>query len=54
MLEGNWVSEVHKADGFKCETGVKMEVIHTPQNTVDSALTRNANKQVDLDEDLPF
>ena len=55
MMEGNWVSEVHKADGFKCETGVKMEVVHTVQHGVDSALTRNSKAGlIDLDSDLPF
>ncbi len=53
----NWVSEVHKAEGFKCETGVALVVTHTvSQNqnpsSVDSALTRNANKTTVDETDL--
>lgn|SRR3990167_52072 len=51
MATGNWVSEVHPASGFKCETGIKAEVVHTRSN-VDSAFSRN-EKDI-LNEDLPF
>jgi hypothetical protein len=54
VLDGNWVSEVHPAKDFKCETGVKMEVTHT-NSPLDSAFSRNP-KGVgdDLESDIPF
>ena len=55
IMEGNHVSEVHPAQGFKCETGVKLEVVHNIQHGVDSALTRNPRGAMDvLDGDIPF
>ena len=55
FMEGNHVSEVWSSVGFVCETGVKMEVTHTPNSGTDSALTRNSRSDVDLlDQDLPF
>lgn len=51
----NWVAEVHKAAGFKSETGVKLEVTHTP---TDSALNRNKGYSDPgiggLADDIPF
>jgi len=55
MMEGNWVSEVHPAEGFKSETGIKLEVTHT-RSSVDSAFSRNErsiNPEIDSD-DIPF
>ncbi len=51
----NWVSEVHPAQGFVCETGHTTVVTHT----VNSALSRNSNSRVDggmpgIDDDIPF
>jgi hypothetical protein len=53
MMSGNWVSEIHPAAGFKCETGVKAEVTHS-RSSVDSAFSRNTKVDDDLDSDLPF
>ena len=43
----NWVGEVHKAEGFKCETGISLVVTHTnkapSQGPLDSAFSRNSN-----------
>ena len=56
MMEGNFVAEVHPAQGFQCEVGEKLEVIYTPSTGVDSALSRNprGQTQVDLTDDIPF
>ena len=54
MMKGNFVREVHKSEGFECETGVKAEVVHS---AVDSAFSRNAGfskKDDDLEMDVPF
>jgi hypothetical protein len=54
MLEGNFVSEVHPAQNFQCETGVKAEVKRTPSQ-LDSAFSRNPRVNLDdLDNDVPF
>ena len=56
----NWVSELHEAKGFKCETGISVVVTHTnvqsKQSNVDSALGRQAQLPIDssLDDDIPF
>ena len=51
-MEGNFVSEVHSAANFKCETGVKNEVVHNPLET---AFSRNNSSQSSLlTDDLPF
>lgn len=59
----NWVAEIHDTKGFKCETGIKLEVTHTnvqpKQETLfDSALSRNsAYVDPGLDgiaDDVPF
>jgi len=52
-LEGNNVTEVHPAAGFKCETGIKQEVVHSRSN-VDSAFSRNAPIVGETLDDLPF
>ncbi len=50
----NWVSEVHNAQGFKSETGVRIEVVHTRDN-LDTAFSRNPKaKEDDLEDDIPF
>lgn len=55
MMEGNFVREVHKSEGFECETGVKAEVVHTPNSHVDSAFSRNSKSgSDDLEMDIPF
>lgn len=51
----NWVSEVHPAKGFKCETGVSVEVTHTrkqPESAFDRH--RQAQAQQDMEDDIPF
>lgn len=58
IMEGNFVREVHPSAGFKCETGVKAEVVHSRPN-LDSAFSRNATAGTDLgtgslNDDLPF
>ncbi len=56
----NWVSEVHKAQGFKCETGIKLVVTHTNKQTdlFDSAFNRNPKGQdpglEGMIDDVPF
>lgn len=54
FMEGNFVREVHSSSGFKCETGIKQEVVHS-RSSVDSAFSRNESGKVldDLDG-LPF
>lgn len=52
----NWVSEVHNAIGFKCETGKSVEVTHT-RDSIDTAFSRNRVSDNDLnkmDDDIPF
>lgn len=51
MIEGNFVSEVHPAANFKCETGIKNEVVHNP---MESAFSRNTGIQNPVVDDLPF
>lgn len=56
----NWVSEIHDAKGFKCETGVSLVVTHTntlfSNSPVDSAFSRQSQLPTDtsLDDDIPF
>ena len=55
----NWVSEVHKTQGFKSETGIKLVVTHTNnwssnQGPVDSAFSRNAGIPETIEDDIPF
>jgi maltose-binding protein MalE len=51
----NWVSEVHKAEGFKCETGIKVEITHTRKSPESAFQTYQQNKQPDnLLDDVPF
>jgi len=57
----NWVSEIHDAKGFKCETGISIVVTHTNvahhgQGPIDSAFSRHAQLPNDsaLDDDIPF
>jgi hypothetical protein len=59
----NWVSEVHEAKGFKCETGISVVVTHTnvqpgsSQGPLDSAFNRNPRGTPpvdDLSNDIPF
>ena len=51
---GNWVSEVHPSQSFKCETGVKMVVTSTP-SAVESAFSRNPKVQTDVvEDDIPW
>lgn len=51
----NWVSEVHPAANFKCETGVSTEVVHD-KKAPESAFNRyEASKESqELDDDIPF
>lgn len=54
IAEGNWVSEVHPSQGFKSETGIKAEVVHS-RSSVDSAFGRNPrvkNEDLELDDIL--
>lgn len=55
----NWVAEVHKSEGFKCETGISIVVTQTNnsprQQTLESAFSRNDSvSSADLDDDVPF
>ena len=54
VMEGNFVSEIHSAQGFKSEVGVKMEPVR--KTPVDSALSRNMHTrgEPDISDDLPF
>ena len=53
-MEGNFVRECYKSEGFKCETGVKAEIKHAAPVS-DSAMSRN---KPDMDDgfmnDVPF
>lgn len=49
----SWVSEVHQSEGFVCETGKVVEVVHT-QPRDDSAFARNKPKEDPGLEGLPF
>ena len=49
----NYVSEIHTAQGFKCETGIKLEVVHIRDN-LESAFTRNKKVEEEGDDDIPF
>ncbi|HEV7423865.1 MAG TPA: hypothetical protein VGO21_01620 [Candidatus Paceibacterota bacterium] len=49
----NWVSEVHKSQGFKCETGVSVEIVHK-RNDMTSAFDRNPKVDILESEDIPF
>jgi hypothetical protein len=53
IIEGNFVSELHKIGDIEPMVGVKKEVISKPTRGVESALTRNP-KMIDLNDDLPF
>lgn len=55
----NWVSEVHKAQGFKSESGVKLVVTHTnnfESDGLDSAFSRNQKRtqEENMTDDIPF
>lgn len=55
----NWVSEVHNAQGFKCETGVKLIVTHhvsqQRDELMDNAFARNPKYSGDnFADDIPF
>lgn len=54
----NWVAEVHKAAGFKCETGVPKAISAPKQSSLfDSALSthgRAAKDSAALVDDIPF
>lgn len=57
MLDGNFVRECWKSEGFESETGVKTEVTYTP--AAESAFSRDkarrdAAAKDDLDMDIPF
>ena len=50
----NYVSEVHPSQGFKAETGVKIEVTHSRTN-IESAFSRNPSGiDESLEDDVPF
>lgn len=50
----NWVAEVHNSQGFKSETGIKLEVVHSREN-LETAFSRNPKGQeVEMDSDIPF
>lgn len=53
LMEGNFVSEVHEAQGFKCETGVKLDA-QPMQSGVDSAFSRNPKGSQPVEDDIPF
>ena len=57
MMDGNFVSEVHPAQGFVCESGVKLVVekqIKQPTAAIESAFSRNAVATANLDDDIMF
>ena len=49
----NWVSEVHASQGFKSETGIKLEVVHK-RDDLSSAFDRNPRGNAIASEDIPF
>jgi hypothetical protein len=52
----NWVSEIHPAEGFKSETGVKLEVTHT-RSDLSTAFDRNPRGEAIppiTEQDIPF
>ena len=50
----NWVSEVHAAQGFKCETGVSAQVTHT-RPSLESSFSRQREAGEDsLHDDVPW
>lgn len=51
----NWVSEIHETKGFKCETGIKLEVTYK-RDDLSSAFDRNprGGNTDDLADDIPF
>jgi len=58
----NWISEVHKSEGFKCETGISVIVTHVNKPfpvlepvPIDSAFGRNNVVQNgQYEDDIPF
>lgn len=51
----NWVSEVHPPENFVSETGIKLEIVHTPSHNIESAFSRNPKGQnMSLTDDIPF
>lgn len=60
IMEGNNVREVYSAEGFECETGVKVESKPEPVTSMpESAFTRDkARRDADakemMDDDIPF
>jgi hypothetical protein len=50
----NWVSEVHKQEGFIAETGIKQIIAH--HATIDSAFEREHQRQLNKTplDDIPF
>jgi hypothetical protein len=53
----NWVSEVHAAKGFKCETGIKLVVTHDNimPDGLETAFDRNKKGSASsMDDDIPF
>jgi hypothetical protein len=53
----NWVSEVHTAKGFKCETGIKLVVTHENlmPDGLETAFDRNKKGSASsMDDDIPF
>ena len=53
----NWVAEVHPGQGFKSETGIKLEVTHVNSSRPESSLNRayEAHKApTEEDGDIPF
>lgn len=54
LFEGNFVSEVHDAVGFKSETGIKMQITHRAPDHLDSAYRRNPPKSDTIEDEIPF
>jgi len=55
MMEGNFVRECKRSEGFECKTGVKAEVKVMPM--ADNAFSRDKARRDaadDLDSDIPF
>lgn len=56
IMDGNFVCEVHPTANFETKTGVKLEVVHTRDESItDSAFSRNDNLAATAsDDDIPF
>lgn len=54
MSHGNFVAEVHPAQGFVCEIGTPMEINTSSINSLESAFSRNSLPLLEVNDDIPF